>query len=76
MIEGKVEGMERPGRRCKQPLNNLKETRRYWKLKEVALDPTVWKTRLGRSCRKTMLQPGLSTQNLFFVNNDFIKGFI
>jgi hypothetical protein len=33
-IEGKVEETERGGRRRKQLLDVLKETRRYWKLKE------------------------------------------
>jgi hypothetical protein len=30
------------GRRCKQLLDDLKEKRRYWKLKEEALDCTLW----------------------------------
>jgi hypothetical protein len=38
----------RLGRRHKQLLDDLRETRRYWKLKEEALDLTVWRTRLGR----------------------------
>jgi hypothetical protein len=32
------------GRRCKQLLDDLKEKRGYWKLKEEALDRTVWRT--------------------------------
>jgi hypothetical protein len=48
VIEGKLEGrMEqrgRRGRRCKQLLNDLKETRGYWKLKQEALDRTLWRT--------------------------------
>jgi hypothetical protein len=44
MIEGKLEGRRemtgRRGRRCKQILDDLKEKRRYWKLKEEALDHT------------------------------------
>jgi hypothetical protein len=32
----------------KQLLDDLKETRGYWKLKEEALDLTLWKTRFGR----------------------------
>jgi hypothetical protein len=31
--EGKIEGMERENRRCKQLLVDHKETRRYWELK-------------------------------------------
>ena len=37
-IEGRIEMMERRGRRRKQLLDDLKETRGYWKLKEEALD--------------------------------------
>jgi len=50
MIEGKIAVTERSGRRCKQLLNGLEETRRYWKLKAVTLHPTTWRTRLRRSC--------------------------
>jgi hypothetical protein len=38
----------RRGRRSKQLLDDLKEKRRYWKLKEEALDRTLWRTRYGR----------------------------
>jgi hypothetical protein len=52
MIEGKLEGriemMGRRGRRRKQLLYDLKEKRRYWKLKEEALDRTHWRTCFGR----------------------------
>jgi hypothetical protein len=52
VIEGKLERMikkiGRQGRRRKQLLNDLKEKRRYWELKEQALDRTMWRTRLGR----------------------------
>jgi hypothetical protein len=37
-IEGKIEGTERWGRRFKQLLYDLKEERRYCKLREEALD--------------------------------------
>jgi hypothetical protein len=51
VIEGKVEGRiemsERRGRRRKQLLDDLKEKRRYLKLKEEALDRTLWRTRFG-----------------------------
>jgi len=40
--------MGRPGRRCKQLLDDLKEMRGYRKLKAEALDSTLWRTRLGR----------------------------
>jgi hypothetical protein len=38
----------RRGRRRKQLLDDLKEKRRYWKLKEEALDCTVWRIRFVR----------------------------
>jgi hypothetical protein len=48
VIERKKEGTGRRGRRRKQLLNYFKETRREEKLKEAALDRTVWRTRFGR----------------------------
>jgi hypothetical protein len=38
----------RRGIRRKQLLDDLKEQRRYWKLKEDALDRTLWRIRIGR----------------------------
>jgi hypothetical protein len=52
VIEEKLEGgiyvMGRRGRRRKQLLDDFKEKKRYWKLKEEALDRTLWRTRFGR----------------------------
>jgi hypothetical protein len=52
VIEGKLEGgiemTVRLGRRRKQLLDDLKKKKRYWKLKEEALDRTLWRTRFGR----------------------------
>jgi hypothetical protein len=55
IIEGKIRGTRRRGRRCKQLLDDLKEARRYWKLKEEAQDRTLWRTQSGKdwTCRKT-----------------------
>jgi hypothetical protein len=36
------------GVRRKKLLDDLKKTRGYWKLKQAALDCTVWRTRFGR----------------------------
>jgi hypothetical protein len=47
-LEGKIEMNGRRGRRRKQPVDGLKEKRRYWKLKEEALDRTLWRTGLVR----------------------------
>jgi hypothetical protein len=53
ITEGKTkQGTEvtgRQGKRRKQLLNNVKETRGYWKLKEEALDCTLWKTTLEKA---------------------------
>jgi hypothetical protein len=40
-LEGRIEVMGRRGRSRKQLLDDLQEKRRYWKLKEEALDRTV-----------------------------------
>jgi hypothetical protein len=48
IIEGKIRGTRRRGGRRKQPLNDLKEVRRYWKLKEEAQDRTLWRTQFER----------------------------
>jgi len=37
----------RRGRRCKQLLDSLHEKRGYWKLKEEALDRTLWRILFG-----------------------------
>jgi hypothetical protein len=47
VIEGKIERQE-DGRRRKQLLDDLKVRRGYWKLKEEALDRSLWRTRFGR----------------------------
>jgi hypothetical protein len=47
-LKGKIEMTGRRGRRRKQLLDGLKEKRRYWKLKEEALDRTLWRTSFGR----------------------------
>jgi hypothetical protein len=43
-------------RRLKQLLDDLKETRGYRKLKEEALDRTVWRTGFGRGCGPVVRQ--------------------
>jgi hypothetical protein len=47
-IEEKIEVTGIQGRRRKQLLDNLKETRGYWKLKEQVIVRTLWRTRFGR----------------------------
>jgi hypothetical protein len=46
-LEGRIEMTGRRGRRRKHLLDDLKEKRRYWKLKEEALDRILWRTRFG-----------------------------
>jgi hypothetical protein len=52
VIEGKIDGRTevtgRRGRKCKQLLDDLKEKRGYWKLKQEALNRSIWKNRFGR----------------------------
>jgi len=38
----------RPQRRRKQLLDDIKERRGYWMLKDEALDRTLWRTGFGR----------------------------
>ena len=50
------EGIEVKGRQRrirKQLLDDLKETRGYWKLQEAALDRAVWRTDFGAIVRQT-----------------------
>ena len=47
-IEGRIEVTGRPGRRRIQLLDDFKEKRVYWKLKEEALDRSLRRTRFGR----------------------------
>jgi hypothetical protein len=60
MIEGKLEGRiemtGRRGRRRKQLLDDLKEKIRYWKLREEALDRSLWRTRFRRGYEPVVRQ--------------------
>jgi hypothetical protein len=47
-LEGRIEMTGRRRRRRKQLLDDLKEKRGYWKLKEEALDRTQWRIRFRR----------------------------
>ena len=52
VIEGKIKGQievtRRRGRRRKNLLDDLKDSRIYCQLKEEALDRTMWRNRFGR----------------------------
>jgi hypothetical protein len=56
VIEGKIEEKIEVLGRHKQLLDVLKETRGYWKLKEEALDRTVWRTGFGSGCGPVVRQ--------------------
>jgi len=43
-IKVRVEVKRRRGRRCKRLLDDFKEKRGYWKLKEEALNRILWMT--------------------------------
>jgi hypothetical protein len=47
-LEGRIEITERRGRKRKQLLDDIKERRGTCKLKQEALDRTLWRTRFGR----------------------------
>jgi hypothetical protein len=47
-LEGRIEMTGRGERNHKQLLDDLKEKRRYWKLKVEALYRNLWRTRFGR----------------------------
>ena len=49
-IKGRIKVTGTRGRRRTELLDCLKETRGYWKLKEEAVDRTVWRTGFGRGC--------------------------
>jgi hypothetical protein len=71
-IEGKIEGgleaKGKGGRRHKQLLDDSKEKRGYWKLKEEALDRIVWRIRFARGYGPVVIQ---ATKRSFLVpNND------
>jgi hypothetical protein len=55
-IGGEIEVTGRQERTHKELLDNLKETRGYWKLKEQAPDRTVWRTGFGRGCGPVVRQ--------------------
>jgi hypothetical protein len=64
-LEGRIEMTGRRGRICKKLLDDLKEKRRYWKLKEEALDRTQWITRFGRGYGPVVRQTAES-MNCFY----------
>jgi len=60
VTEGKIQGWAevtgRRGRRRKQLLDHLEETRGYWKLTKEALDHNLWNTCFGKVYAPTVRQ--------------------
>jgi len=54
--EGRINVTGGRERRCKKLLDDLKEKRGYWKLKQETLDRTVWRTGFGRGCGPVVIQ--------------------
>jgi hypothetical protein len=52
-LQGGLKVTGRQARRRKQLLDDLEKRTGYWKLKQDVPDRTVWRTRFGRSYRKT-----------------------
>jgi hypothetical protein len=50
LIRVSIEVTGRRGRILKQILDDLKETRGCWKLKEDVVERILWRTRFGRGC--------------------------
>jgi hypothetical protein len=46
----------RRGRRCRKLLGDIKERREYSRLKEEALDRTIWRARFGSGFRPVVRQ--------------------
>jgi hypothetical protein len=61
-IEGRIDVMGRRERRRKQLLDDLKEEREYWKLKEEAVDCSLWRTRFARGYGPVVRQTTESIQ--------------
>ena len=55
-IEGRMEVVGRWGRRHKQLLYNTKDKKEYHKMKEEALDRTLWRTCFGTGYRTVIRQ--------------------
>jgi hypothetical protein len=55
-LDGRIEVTGRRGRRRTQILDDRKERSGYRKLKEGALDRTLWRTRFGRGCGPVVRQ--------------------
>jgi hypothetical protein len=55
----------RRGKRRKWLMNDLQETRGYWKLKKEALDRTLWRTRFRRGYGRVQHNCGMNEDSRF-----------
>jgi len=67
-IKGEMEVARRRGRRCKKLLDDLKDRRGYYHLKEEALDRTMWKHRFGGGFGPVV------RQNTEWMKHRYLKG--
>ena len=47
-IDGRIVVTQRRGKRCNQLLDKVKKMKGYWKLKQEALNHTLWRTCTGK----------------------------
>jgi hypothetical protein len=73
-IEGRIEVTGRQGRRSKQLLDDLNETRGYWKLKEEALDRTPRRSGFGRGCGSVVRQTTEKIVHILIVTDSTKSG--
>jgi len=68
-VEERIEMTGKRVRRIKQLLDNLKDRRRYSKLKEEAVDSALWRTGFGRGCGHVIRQTTecMNIQDFFYV---------
>jgi hypothetical protein len=75
VIEGKlevrIEVTRRRGRRRKQLLDVLKEKRRCCKLKEEALDRTLWRIRFGRGYGPVLRQTAERMEEFIYIDLNY-----
>jgi hypothetical protein len=63
IVKGKTELTKRRGRRRKHMLDVRKEKKSFWKLKEDALNCSVWRTRFVRSYGQFAIQNDIKFNN-------------
>jgi hypothetical protein len=67
-IQAKIEVTGKRGRRCKQLLDNLKENKGYWILKEDVLRRILWGSGFGSGCGP-VVRPRYELMNELYLNH-------